>query len=85
MTKARTRNRKKRRDDQKGEEPNVPVWGRGLLEFVAMFTIMVLLKGLMSSDGFNGRTFLWAILVAATLTAINEWQRRRKKAKVKNQ
>jgi hypothetical protein len=46
---------------------------------------MALLKGLLSSDGFSGKTFLWAILVAATLTAINEWQRRRKKAKVKNQ
>jgi hypothetical protein len=46
---------------------------------------MALLKGLLSSDGLSGKTFLWAILVAATLTAINEWQRRRKKAKVKNQ
>ncbi|MET4132212.1 membrane protein implicated in regulation of membrane protease activity [Porphyrobacter sp. MBR-155] len=84
MTKARAKIRKKRRREH-SEEPQVPSWGPGLLQFIVMFTIMALLKGLLSSDGFSGKTFLWAILVAATLTAINEWQRRRKKAKVKNQ
>ena len=77
--------RKKRRDEQKSDGPQVPSWGPALLQFIIMFTTMVVLKGLMSSDGFNGSTFLWAILVAGTLTAINEWQRRRKKAKAKTQ
>jgi membrane protein implicated in regulation of membrane protease activity len=84
VTKARAKNRKKRRHEH-NEGTQVPSWGPGLLQFIVMFTIMALLKGLLSSDGLSGKTFLWAILVAATLTAINEWQRRRKKAKVKNQ
>jgi hypothetical protein len=50
-----------------------------------MFAVMVMLKGRWSTNGFNGSTFLWAFLVAATLTAINEWQRRRKKAKANTQ
>ena len=77
--------RKKRRDTQKSDAPQVPTWGPGLLQFVVMFVVMVALKGRWSSDGYSGGTFLWAFLVAATLTAINEWQRRRKKAKVQKQ
>jgi hypothetical protein len=63
------------------ETSQVPAWGLAVVEFFAMFTAMVVLKGLLSSDGFSGGTFLWAVLVAATLTVVHEWQRRRKRAK----
>jgi hypothetical protein len=85
VTKARARIRKKRREKQKDEGPQVPKWGPGLLQFVIMFAVMVTLKGRWSSDGFSGNTFLWAFLVAATLTALTEWQKHRKKAKTKTQ
>ncbi|MFM7377401.1 MAG: hypothetical protein ACKO1O_04610 [Erythrobacter sp.] len=85
MTKERARIRKQRRQQRSAEGPQVPSWGPALLQFVVMFLVMAVLKGRWSTDGFNGSTFLWAFLVAATLTAINEWQSRRKKAKTKTQ
>jgi hypothetical protein len=85
VTKARTRIRKRRREKQKDERPQVPKWGPGLLQFVIMFAVMMTLKSRWSSDGFRGNTFLWAFLVAATLTSLNEWQKYRKKAKMKTQ
>ena len=79
MTKAKARNRKRKRLEQIKRRTTVPIWGRFLVELIILFVALASARAWISGDGFDEKTFLWAALVAIAIASLNEWQRRRKK------
>ena len=78
MTKAKARNRKKQRLERAIQRPTGPIWGRFLGELFVLFVALAGARAWISDDGFSGKTFYWAGLVAIAIASFNEWQRRRK-------